>query len=100
MKATLLNIPQIQCLATFFYSFGMMLVSNVMTTMLTEFVPKRSSTGVAVNNLLRNSLACVALVVADPLINAIGVGWLLTMAAFICWLSGLVLIPMRFYADR
>lgn len=78
----------------------MMLVSNVMTTMLTEFVPKRSSTGVAVNNLLRNSLACVALVVADPLINAIGVGWLLTMAAFICWLSGLVLIPMRFYADR
>jgi hypothetical protein len=78
----------------------MMLVSNVLTTMLTEFVPKRSSTGVAVNNLLRNSLACVALVVADPLINAMGVGWLLTMAAFICWLSGLVLIPMRFYADR
>ncbi|OKL55975.1 hypothetical protein UA08_08755 [Talaromyces atroroseus] len=88
------------CLSTFFYGLGMMLVSNVMTTMLTEFVPKRSSTGVAVNNLLRNSLACVALIVADPLINAIGTGWLLTIAAIICWLSGLALIPMKQKADK
>ncbi|KAH8690746.1 MFS transporter [Talaromyces proteolyticus] len=88
------------CLATFFYGFGMMLISNVMTTMLTEFVPKRSSTGVAVNNLFRNSLACVALVIADPLSNAIGTGWLLTLTAFICWLSCLVLIPMKYKADK
>lgn len=78
----------------------MMLASNVMTTMLTEFVPKRSSTGVAVNNLLRNSLACAAIVVADPLINAIGAGWLMTIAAILCWLSGLVLIPMQYRAEQ
>ena len=78
----------------------MMIVSNVMTTMLTEFVPKRSSTGVAVNNLIRNTLACVALIVASPLTNAIGTGWLLTIAAFICWLSGLALIPMKQKADK
>ena len=90
----------LQCLSTFFYSFGMMIVSNVMTTMLTEFVPKRSSTGVAVNNLLRNTLACVTLIVASPLTNAIGTGWLLTTAAFICWLLGLALIPMKYKADQ
>lgn len=90
----------LQCLSTFFYSLGMMVVSNVMTTMLTEFVPKRSSTGVAVNNLLRNTLACVALIVASPLTDAIGAGWLLTIAAFICWLSALALIPMKQKADQ
>lgn len=78
----------------------MMLASNVMTTMLTEFVPKRSSTGVAVNNLLRNTLACVALVVADPLIKAIGTGWLTTIAAIICWIGSLALVPMIYKADK
>lgn len=65
----------------------MMLVSNIMTAMLTEFVPKRSSSGVAVNNLLRNTLACVALIAADPLTTAIGTEWLMTMAALICWMG-------------
>lgn len=46
--------------------------------MLTEFVRKKSSAGVAVNNFVRNILSCVGTVVAAPWINAIGVGWVFT----------------------
>ncbi|OJJ45134.1 hypothetical protein ASPZODRAFT_70724 [Penicilliopsis zonata CBS 506.65] len=83
------------CVATFFYGVGNMLVFGVTTTMLTEFVPSKPSTGVALNNLLRNSLACIACVVAQPLMDAIGNGWLFTGMAVICWLSGLTLVAMK-----
>ncbi|KAL3960912.1 hypothetical protein ACCO45_006029 [Purpureocillium lilacinum] len=58
------------------------------TTMLTEFVHKRSSAGVAVNNFVRNILSCVGTVVAAPWINAIGTGWVFTIIAVFCLASG------------
>ncbi len=41
-------------IANFFFGVGSMLVFGAATTMLTEFMPKRSSSGVAVNNFVRN----------------------------------------------
>jgi hypothetical protein len=76
------------------------MISNAMTTMLTEFVPKRSSSGVAVTNLLRNSLACGAVVVAEPLMASIGNGWLFTGVSVICWASGIVIIVLKRNAGR
>lgn len=84
-----------QLIANFFYGVGAMLITNVTMTMLTEFVPKKSTTGVAVTNLVRNTLACVAAVIAEPLINAIGNGWLFTAACLLCLISGLSLVLMR-----
>jgi hypothetical protein len=66
--------------------------NNVTMTMLTEFTPKRSTMGVAVNNLLRNSLSCVSAVIAQPLFDAIGTGWSFTAACLFCLLSGIPLI--------
>ena len=40
----------VSMIATFLFGIGSMLVFSVATTMLTEFVPKRSASGVAVNN--------------------------------------------------
>lgn len=77
-----------------------MLISNVTITMLTEFAPKRSSAGVAVNNLLRNTLACVAAIVAEPLMSAIGNGWTFTIASIICGASGLTLILLKLNAEK
>jgi hypothetical protein len=51
------------------------------TTMLTEFVPRRSTAGVAVNNFVRNILSCVGAVAAQPLIDLVGHGWLFTALA-------------------
>lgn len=58
------------------------------TTMLTEFVRKRSSAGVAVNNFVRNILSCVGTIVAAPWIKAVGTGWVFTAVALFCMAAG------------
>lgn len=55
--------------------------------MLTEFMPKKSSSGVALNNFIRNIFSCVGVVVTEPLIRAMGVGWLCTMVALCAWIT-------------
>ncbi|KAK4164804.1 hypothetical protein QBC43DRAFT_43018 [Cladorrhinum sp. PSN259] len=74
--------------ANFFFGCGSMLVFGAVTTMLTEFMPHRSSSGVAVNNFVRNIFSCVGGVVAQPLIDAMGNGWLTTMVGLFAWVTG------------
>ncbi|KAJ8608096.1 hypothetical protein MRB53_039845 [Persea americana] len=69
-----------------------MLVFAAVTTMLTEFIPKRSSAGIALNNFVRNILSCVGTIVAQPLIVAIGTGWLFTILGLVCLFSGIFTI--------
>ncbi|OTA80761.1 hypothetical protein M434DRAFT_86128 [Hypoxylon sp. CO27-5] len=74
--------------ANFFFGVGSMLVFSAATTMLTEFMPRRSSSGVALNNFVRNIFSCTGGIVGQPLIDAMGIGWLMTMVGLISWLSG------------
>ncbi|KAI6708684.1 MFS multidrug resistance transporter [Diplocarpon mali] len=83
-KGIIWIVPMI---ANFFFGVGSMIIFGVATTMLTEFMPKRSSSCVAVNNFVRNIFSCVGGIVAEPTINAIGNGWLFTGLGVICWLS-------------
>jgi MFS family permease len=78
----------VSAVATFFYGAGSMLVFSATTTMLTEFMPNRSSSGVALNNLVRNVFSCVGLVIGQPLIDQIGHGWLMTLVGLLACLSG------------
>lgn len=78
----------VPAIANFFFGFGSMLVFGAATTMLTEFMPRKSSTGVALNNFVRNIFSCAGAIVTQPLINAMGVGWLCTMIAIVCWTTG------------
>ncbi|KAF3357946.1 hypothetical protein VD0004_g9453 [Verticillium dahliae] len=75
---------------TFLFTFGAasMLVFAAATTMLTEFMPKRSSGGVAVNNFVRNIFSCVGALAAQPVIDGIGHGWLLTILGVFTWVTG------------
>ncbi|CAM1500731.1 Fc.00g098930.m01.CDS01 [Cosmosporella sp. VM-42] len=75
-------------IALFFFGVGSMLVFSAATTMLTEFIKKKSSSGVAVNNFVRNILSCVGAVVAAPWINAINVGWVMTILCIFCLTVG------------
>jgi MFS family permease len=90
----------IAAVANFFFGLGSMIIFSVSTTMLTEFMPKKSSSGVAVNNFVRNILSCVGGIVASPLIDAIGNGWLFTGLGIITWVSGLIMWCMRRYGAR
>lgn len=82
-------------LALFFFGLGSMVVFSCATTMLTEFMPRKSSSGVAVNNFVRNIFSCVGGIVAAPLIDAITNAWLFTGLAVICWCSSLVIFSIR-----
>ncbi|KAI1088808.1 major facilitator superfamily transporter multidrug resistance [Rostrohypoxylon terebratum] len=74
--------------SNFFFGVGSMLVFGATTTMLTEFMPGRSSSGVALNNFVRNILSCTGSVVGQPLIDVMGVGWLMTLVGLVSWISG------------
>lgn len=52
--------------------------------MLTEFIRKKSSAGVAVNNFVRNILSCLGAVVAAPWITAMNTGWVFTIICIFC----------------
>ncbi|CAK7269321.1 hypothetical protein SEPCBS119000_003510 [Sporothrix epigloea] len=88
-------------LANFFFGFGSMLVFGAVTTMLTEFMPRRSSGGIALNNFLRNIFSCLGAIVAQPLIGAMGYGWVCTMVAlFACIVGNLCIFSLRRYGPR
>ncbi|PNS19180.1 Quinidine resistance protein 1 [Sphaceloma murrayae] len=87
--------------ANFFFGVGSMLVFGCCTTMLTEFMPKTSSHGIAVNNFVRNIFSCIAGIVGEPAISGIGNGWLFTILGLWTLLSGvMVLWGMKHYAER
>ncbi|OAA42177.1 Major facilitator superfamily domain, general substrate transporter [Metarhizium rileyi] len=75
-------------IGSFLFGVSSMLVFSTATTMLTEFVRKRSSAGVAVNNFVRNILSCVGTIVAAPWVDAIGVGYVMTIVALFCLAAG------------
>ena len=77
-----------------------MLIFAMATTMLTEFMPKKASSGVAVNNFVRNIFSCVGGVVAQPLLDAIGNGWLFTGLGVIAAASSIVIWAMRRFGPR
>lgn len=84
-------------IANFFFGLGSMIVFGTCTTVLTEFMPKKSSSGVAVNNFVRNIFSCTAGIVAQPLITAIGNGWLFTILGLVSYLIafGVILFIRR-----
>lgn len=78
----------VACIANFFFGCGSMLVFGAVTTMLTEFMPHSSSSGVAVNNFVRNIFSSVGSIVAQPLIDVMGNGWLCTTVGLFAWVTG------------
>lgn len=87
-------------IANFFFGIGSMLIFSMVTTMLTEFMPKKSSEGVALNNFMRNIFSCVGSLVTAPIINAIGNGWLFTILGLVSFASGSVIFAMRVWGPQ
>ena len=77
-----------------------MLIFAVATTMLTEFMPRRASSGVAANNFVRNIFSCIGSLVAEPWISAIGNGWVFTIIGVWAMASCVVIWAMGHYGER
>lgn len=65
--------------ANFFFGIGSMLIFALVSTMLTEFMPRRAASGIALNNFVRNIFSFTGAMVADPALSRIGNGWLMTV---------------------
>jgi len=77
-KGLFVVIPEI---GTFFFGVGMMITFATTTTYLIDAVPGRSSSAVAMNNLIRNILAAVGAIIGKPMIEALGNGVLFNILA-------------------
>jgi len=87
--------------ANFFFGVGSMIIFAMVTTMLTEFMPRKASNGVALNNFARNIFSCIGVIVTSPLIAAMGTGWLFTMVGLVALVSGCFAIwSMKRFGDR
>lgn len=75
-------------IANFFFGVGSMLIFALVNTMLTEFMPKRAASGIALNNFVRNIFSFTGAVVADPAIKGVGNGWLMTILGLIALTTG------------
>ncbi|KAL5340504.1 major facilitator superfamily domain-containing protein [Aspergillus crustosus] len=87
-------------IANFFFGIGSMLIFSMVTTMLTEFMPRKSSEGVALNNFMRNIFSCVGSFVTAPIIDGIGNGWLFTIVGLVAIASAGVIVVMRVFGER
>src|SRR5271155_5784870 len=68
-QQTFVVFPEI---STFFSGLGMIIVFSTVMTYLVDAVPGRSSSAVALNNLIRTTLGCIGVLVGNPLIDALG----------------------------
>lgn len=78
--------------ANFFFGVGSILIFSLSLTMLTEFMPKRASAGIAINNFVRNICSFTGAVVAEPIIHAIGNGWFMTILGLWSLVTGLLVV--------
>lgn len=66
-------------IGTAIFGFSSMLTIGLIVTYLVDILPGRGSTGIALNNLVRQLLAATATFVTEPLILALGVGVLFSI---------------------
>ncbi|KAJ5777923.1 hypothetical protein N7520_001169 [Penicillium odoratum] len=87
-------------IANFFFGIGSMLIFSMVTTMLTEFMPRKSSNGVALNNFVRNIFSCVGSLITAPLISLVGNGWLFTILGVLGFASASTILFMKACGPR
>ena len=74
---------------------GTGLIFSLVSTMMTEYIPNRSASMIALISLGRNVLATVGGAITQPLISTIGNGWLYTGVSILFMANALLLVLLR-----
>lgn len=84
-----------------FFGIGSMLIFSLVSTMLTEFMPKRAASAIALNNFVRNIFSFTGAMVAEPILSAIGNGWLMTILGIWSIVTGFMALgAMRRWGEQ
>ena len=75
-------------IAGFLFGASSMIMFGLVTTMVTELLPHKPASGVALNSMGRNLFACVGFAIAQPLVDVMGNGWLFTAAGIVMLVTG------------
>ncbi|KAH3900625.1 related to Quinidine resistance protein 3 [Saccharomycodes ludwigii] len=84
---------------TALFGFASMMTIGAVVSYLVDSLPGRGATGVALNNLIRQIFAAVAVFVDEPMLLGMTTGWAFTMLAFIVLGSSVVLIILKKKSD-
>lgn len=87
-------------IGTSLFGYASMMTIGVTVSYLVDSLPGRGATGVALNNLIRQTLAAVATFVTEPMLKGMGTGWAFTMLAFIIIFSSGSLIILKIKGDH
>ncbi|KAF6233261.1 hypothetical protein HO173_008551 [Letharia columbiana] len=79
-------------IAGFLFGASSMILFGLVTTMVTELLPNKPASGVALNSMGRNLFACVGFAIAQPLIDVMGNGWLFTAAGIVMLVTGMLAV--------
>lgn len=82
-------------IGTALFGFASMLVIGATVTYLVDTLPGKGATGVALNNLIRQTIAAIATFVVEPLLRAIGPGILFSILMGIITLAALTLVVLK-----
>lgn len=84
---------------TAIFGYASMMTIGPTVTYLVDSLPGRGATGVALNNLVRQILATIAVFVVEPIIKGMGTGPMFSMFAGIVTLWAVVLIVLKRRGD-
>ncbi|MCJ1282460.1 hypothetical protein MMC26_001783 [Xylographa opegraphella] len=76
------------------------LLFSLVFTVLVELLPARSASLVALDGLGENAFAAIGSVIAQPILAAIGNGWVFTIVAIVTGANVLVILLMKKYGQR
>lgn len=82
-------------IGTTLFGYATMMTIGPTVTYLVDSLPGRGATGVAVNNLCRQTMATAAVFLVDPMITGMGVGPMLSMCAGVVVLWSVVLYILK-----
>lgn len=84
---------------TALFGYASMMTIGPTVTYLVDSLPGRGATGVALNNLVRQILATIAVFIVEPLIKALGVGVLFSILTGIIVVSSVILLVIKWRGD-
>lgn len=85
---------------TTLFGFALMIIMGTTATYLVDSLPGKGATGNAMNNLVRQCLAAVAIFVVEPALVGIGPGILFSILAGVLLAANILLLTLKWKGDR
>lgn len=90
----------IPLVATFFFGLSSMVVMGTAATYLVDALPGRGSSGIAINNFVRFSLAAISTFINAPMAKGMGYGWMYTFLAILAGVSSVLIFAIKIWGTK